>query len=154
MPCARAHYGVSILDDHTLIPREIDMTETEGESAYILFGRHDSEEVSSPVEWYKKGDKELRENRKSSAPRLATYCPSCNKIDDNCECSEKIHVTVIQHPFLFCPSCGVYYDRRPREFNKLFTFGSVGRSTATDILVTNMVSSLHERARALEPMEH
>ncbi|MGC9320561.1 MAG: helicase-related protein, partial [Armatimonadota bacterium] len=38
------------------------------------------------------------------------------------------------------------HDRRPREYNKLFTFGSVGRSTATDVLVNAQVQSLPPKA--------
>ena len=51
-------------------------------------------------------------------------------------------VYFIANPFLFCPSCGIVYDRRSREMNKLFTFGMVGRSTATDVLITAQVQNL------------
>jgi hypothetical protein len=50
-------------------------------------------------------------------------------------------------PFLICPSCGVTHDRRSREFNKLFSFGTVGRSTATDVLVSNTLTALPEDER-------
>ena len=35
------------------------------------------------------------------------------------------------------------------EFSKLFTFGSVGRSTATDVLVTEMMSQLPKDQRKI-----
>lgn len=58
---------------------------------------------------------------------------------------------VLPHPFLFCPSdsCGIFYDRRSREFNKLFSFGTVGRSTATDVLVSHNLNSLPEGERKI-----
>jgi hypothetical protein len=36
-----------------------------------------------------------------------------------------------------------------REFNKLFTFGTVGRSTATDVLISNILSCLPEDERKI-----
>ena len=38
---------------------------------------------------------------------------------------------------------------KPREFNKLFTFGSIGRSTGTDVLVSSIVSKLPKDERKL-----
>ena len=43
----------------------------------------------------------------------------------------------------------MYYDLRPREFNKLFTFGSIGRSTGTDVLVSSIVATLPKEERKL-----
>jgi len=51
-------------------------------------------------------------------------------------------VTLIRGEFLFCPTCGISYTRRPREANKLFTFGMVGRSTATDVLICTTTMEL------------
>ena len=147
--CGQEFYGVSIGDDNTLLARDIDMTDTEGENAYIFRGKHDQNEVPFPSDWYKEGERELTDRWKESAPKDANYCPKCNKINSTCDCPDKIQVTIVSHPFLFCPVCGVYYDRRPREFNKLFTFGSVGRSTATDVLVSSLVSNLDERERKI-----
>ena len=48
-----------------------------------------------------------------------------------------------------CPACGVHYTRQTTEFNKLFTYGSVGRSTATDVLISNILTELPPAERKL-----
>ena len=53
-----------------------------------------------------------------------------------------IEIYKIPYPFMYCPSCGVYFDKRSREFSKLFTFGTVGRSTGTDVLVSSLLRGL------------
>jgi very-short-patch-repair endonuclease len=146
--CGQEYYGISIAEDNTLYPRDIDMTETEGTNAYILAGHYDENAVPFPTDWFET-ETELKQSRKEFKPRKTTYCPSCNKIDATCKCKDKIEVTIIPHPFLFCPTCGVYYDKRPREFNKLFTFGSIGRSTGTDILISSIVSKLNPNERKI-----
>lgn len=54
---------------------------------------------------------------------------------------------ILPQPFLFCPACGVTYDRRPREFGKLFHLNTVGRSTGTNVLLSATLSAspLEER---------
>jgi len=49
---------------------------------------------------------------------------------------EQITGVILPKPFLFCPACGVTYDRRPREFGKLFHLNTVGRSTGTNVLLS------------------
>jgi hypothetical protein len=51
-------------------------------------------------------------------------------------------MALVEAPLLLCPSCGIRYDRRIREFNKFSVVGAVGRATATDLLVTRTVSEL------------
>jgi len=147
--CGQEYYGVSITADGTLLPREIDSEETEGQDAYILKGRYNELEVPLPTDWFKKGEDQILKSRKEFVPKTATYCPTCNKLNSSCTCDGKIDVTIIPCPFLFCPTCGVHYDKRPREFNKLFTFGSVGRSTGTDVLVSALLSKLDKGERKL-----
>lgn len=146
--CGQEFYGVTIAEDNTLYPRDIDMTETQGKNAYIFTGTYDENAVPFPTEWFD-SEKELRESHEEATPHKAIYCPDCNKIDSTCTCKDKFQVTLVSAPFLFCPTCGVYYDRRPREFNKLFTFGSIGRSTGTDVLVSSVLSKLGPNERKI-----
>jgi ATP-dependent helicase YprA (DUF1998 family)/ribosomal protein L37AE/L43A len=139
--CGQEFYGVTIAEDNTLYPRDIDMTETQGENAYVFTGTYDENTVPFPTEWFD-SEKELKQNRQDAVPKKTVYCPDCNKIASGCTCKNKFEVTLVSAPFLFCPTCGVYYDKRPREFSKLFTFGSIGRSTGTDVLVSSIVSKL------------
>lgn len=142
--CGQEYYGATLEEDGTLVPRDIDTDVEKGESIYICPEPYNEEEQVFPEDWYtKKGN--LKRRVEHSIPRSAEYCPECNRInpsDSECFGHQRLKVTIIPRPFLFCPTCGVYYDKRAREFNKLFTFGSVGRSTATDVLLTTVLEQL------------
>lgn len=144
--CGQEYYSVAIQDDGSLMPHEIESTDYTGKAAYIYPAVIDFEKTPLPDNWLTKTgnvQKKYREN----VPVVTDYCPVCNQIGSDCSHAEKMPVTVIFEPFLLCPSCGIVHDRRPREFNKLFTFGSVGRSTATDVLIANTMSALPESER-------
>lgn len=149
--CGQEYYGATLKEEGELIPRDIDTEEEEGESIYLYSGIHNQDDQPFPEDWYTDGDK-LKERVQNSVPQEAEYCPECNKInpkDSECFGHQRMKVSIIPKPFLFCPSCGVYYDARIREFNKLFTFGSVGRSTATDMLVSSTLTQLPEEERKI-----
>jgi len=149
--CGQEYYSVELLPDGTVRPRDLDAPAQEGEALYLYLGQF-NEDKASPPEWWCTDSGAIKEKyRNFAAPRTGTYCPECNRLlvdgedGEVCLCPEKIRVTLIEMPFRFCPSngCGVSYDLRTRrEFNKLFAFGTVGRSTATDILVSNMLTTL------------
>jgi len=154
--CGQEYYGVEIADDGTLRPRDIDDLDVEGKPAYIFLGQHDPEKTPPPDEWLTKTGKVQGKYVEYADLVRADYCPECNKLymsgrAEPCHCSSKMKVTIVPYPFLFCPSgdCGVYYDRRPREFNKLFSFGTVGRSTATDIIVSHTLNALPANKRKI-----
>jgi hypothetical protein len=139
--CGQEFYGVTIQDDNTLLPRDIDTLDTEGQNAYIYTFKDLPDEIPIPEDWIARNGR-IRSDRIAHQPTERLYCPICNSLDPTCNHEEKVKVRVLAAPFLFCPSCGVKYDRRPREFNKLFTFGSIGRSTGTDVLVSSIISRL------------
>lgn len=149
--CGQEYYSVEHLADGTLRPRDFDTPAQDGESLYLYPGEF-GDKKADPPEWWCTDTGAIKEKyRNFVAPRTGTYCPDCNRLyidgedDENCICPEKLRVTLIEMPFRFCPAegCGVSYDLRTRrEFNKLFSFGTVGRSTATDILVSNMLTTL------------
>lgn len=152
--CGQEYYGVEIMDDGTLRPRDIDDLDVDGTPAYIFLGRHDPDKTPLPDHWLENRNKVRKDYRPHADLPQVEYCPECNRIyrgADPCSCPSKVKVTVVPYPFLFCPSegCGVSYDRRPREFNKLFSFGTVGRSTATDVLVSNMLDVLPRYRRKI-----
>lgn len=149
--CGQEYYSVELLPDKSLKPRDLDSPATEGEALYLYPGTFEQGE-SSPPEWWCTDSGAIKEKFKDLVfPKTGQYCPDCNQLyidgekSDLCMCAEKIRVTLLPMPFRFCPGsgCGVSYDLRTRrEFNKLFSFGTVGRSTATDILVSNMLTTL------------
>ncbi|WAI00946.1 DEAD/DEAH box helicase [Methanogenium organophilum] len=149
--CGQEYYSVEIMPNGELKPRELDNPGKEGRACYLYKGTFENGESSPPDTWYTPKGAVKKKFEQYIEPNTALYCPDCNKIytsDDDkepCICADKIPVTILPAPFLFCPSdgCGVTYDRRTRkEFSKLFSFGTVGRSTATDVLVSQMLNTL------------
>jgi ATP-dependent helicase YprA (DUF1998 family) len=154
--CGQEYYSVEITPEGGLKPRDMDDLEVEGDPAYILLGGYDQEITPPPDLWRTPSGTLRKEYREHGELEEAEYCPDCNRLykdgdAERCICSTKVKVTILPYPFLFCPSegCGVYYDRRPREFNKLFSFGTVGRSTATDVIVSHNLNTLPEDERKI-----
>jgi hypothetical protein len=145
--CGQEFYGVAAQEDGTLLPRDLD-ADLDGEELYLAPLVYDAEQMPLPDAWQtSKGA--IKKPYQSVAPAAATYCPTHNRLNSVCDCQEQRRVTVVPVPFLFCPSCGITYDRRSREFNKLFSFGSVGRSTATDVVVSETLRALPKEERKL-----
>ncbi|PQJ33609.1 hypothetical protein BSZ35_02445 [Salinibacter sp. 10B] len=137
--CGQEYYGVSVLEDGTVLPRDLGSEEGEGAPAYIYPEHHDFQATPIPDNWLTKAGN-VKSKYSDAVPENTTYCPKCNQLGAGCE-HPQIDVAVIQVPFLLCSECSIVHTRRPREFNKLFTFGTVGRSTATDVLVSNKLTS-------------
>lgn len=146
--CGQEYLGAARRNDGTLVARGLDDIDPEGESIYLMAGDSPLGVDGLPEQWRTpKGS--VKAAYEDVQPRVGRYCPGCNKLDVPCSCSNTVPVVRVGFPFLLCPSCGVYYDRRPREFSKLFTFGSVGRSTATDVIVGGTLSSLETAHRKI-----
>ena len=139
--CGQEYYGVALQDDGSLVPRDLDATDYEGQPAYIYPAPYDPQAVPYPDNWLTDAGN-VKSRYARAIPQTKTYCPACNRLDPDCGHDEILTIAVIYEPFLLCAHCGVAYDRRPREFNKLFTFGTVGRSTATDVLISNTLAAL------------
>lgn len=139
--CGQEYYSVAKDKEGRLESAELDSVEAEGTLGYLLFKPWDSDINPLPDTW-----------RTPTGQIKAAYhdvipvtdqktCPDCGQIGGTCN-HNKLSGIWVPAPFMFCPSCGITYDRRPREFNKLFTFGSVGRSTATDVLINAQIRGL------------
>jgi len=138
--CGQEFYGVAIQKDGTVYPRPMD-ADVEGRDAYLTPINQETSDWEIPAGWQtEKGT--IRRAYQHAVPQAATYCPDCNKINSDCKCENKIEVWLVPHPFQLCPACGVSYTRRPREYNKLFEFSSVGRSTATDVIISSLLKEL------------
>jgi len=147
--CGQEYYGVSVDEDGAVFPRELEALEIEGMPVYLYPLVYDEAENPLPDHWMTpKGN--LKKNYQQAFPENCTYCPLCNRLfhpafktgGQECGHQERLPVAMVPAPFLFCPSCGISYDKRPKEFSKLFTFGTVGRSTGTDVILSSTLRSL------------
>jgi len=143
--CGQEFYSVAVDEAGRLHPAELDAVDLPGRPGYLYPGHWNPEETPLPETWLTdRGN--IRSRYRDAGPQPHAICPVCARLDGRCD-HPRQQITFVPAPFLFCPSCGIVHDRRPREFNKLFTFGSVGRSTATDVLVSAQVQSLPEGTR-------
>jgi len=118
--------------------------ETEG-VVYLTPGVYNPEEVPLPENWLTARGEIKREYREH-APRNLRLDPSRAEVVTDQRGRAFIEVKA---PFLFCPHCGIHYDRRPSEFSKLTPFGLVGRSTATDLILLGTLGALDEKERKI-----
>lgn len=138
--CGQEYYGIAIQKDGTVYPRPMD-ADVEGRDAYLTPINEETSDWEIPPRWQtEKGT--IRRTYQHAVPQPATYCPDCNKVNSDCQCESKIEVWLLPLPFQLCPACGVSYTKRPREYSKLFEFSSVGRSTATDVIVSSVLKEL------------
>jgi ATP-dependent helicase YprA (DUF1998 family) len=142
--CGQEFWSVALDKDDCLHPADLDAVDVSGRLGYLLSGK---QEIELPAHWLTPTGK-VQKRYADVVPELHTACPRCGRLDSDCD-HTKLAVTFLPAPFLVCPSCGIIHDRRSREYNKLFIFGSVGRSTATDVLVSSQVQALPKSANKI-----
>lgn len=142
--CGQEFWSVAVDREGRLHPAELGDVNATGRLGYLLAGQPD---IELPASWLTPKGKVRggKHGYQDVVPERHTICPQCGRLDSDCG-HPSIPVTFLPAPFLLCPTCGIVHDRRSREYNKLFTFGSVGRSTATDVLVSAQVQALPEHA--------
>ena len=146
--CGQEFYRAILTNSRELYPISLDIEQLEGEKIYVFRDEIDLEQISFPDNWYKKSG-EIKAEFEGSIPEKEFYCPLHNKIKPDCNCKEIYEFYYFKEPLLICPSCGVTYDRRSREFAKVFSFGTSGRSTATDVLIAGVMKNLNEKERKI-----
>lgn len=57
----------------------------------------------------------------------------------------------VPRPLYLCPRCGVQYTRQQNEYQKLFRPGMLGRATATDVLLGEILQRLPSRPGHFKP---
>ncbi|MBN1247611.1 MAG: DEAD/DEAH box helicase [Anaerolineae bacterium] len=167
--CGQEYWSVAVDDAGHVHPAELDAVDLPGQPGYLLRGHP---RIDLPEHWLTPKGK-VRGGKQGFEDVVPVYhyvCPDCGELlpgesvtgafvtvstpgsrarDDTtpaCTHPRAFPVTFLPAPFLLCPGCGIVHDRRSREYNKLFTFGSVGRSTATDVLVSAQVQALPDGA--------
>jgi len=147
--CGQMFYGISY-DTYSgcVIPRERDDGDWKGSAGYLVKEHVDINQIEFPVNWLK-ANGELKNDKKMHMP-LHKYYDYKNAILYDFEANKDcIPVTLINFPFMICPSCSTYYDYRSKEFSKLFNFSTAGRSTSTDIIISEIINNLPEKERKL-----
>ncbi len=165
--CGQEYWSVAVDESGHAHPAELDAVDLPGKPGYLLRGQPP---IELPEHWLTpKGQvRGGKHGFQDVVPVTHRVCPDCGALlpaEDvpgsfvtatvpgpgphapnrpACSHPRAFPVTFLPAPFLLCPSCGIVHDRRSREYNKLFTFGSVGRSTATDVLVSAQVQALPE----------
>lgn len=138
--CGQEFYSVAADEENHLSSAELDAYGIRGRLGYLYMQKWDEETNPLPDAWRTPGGN-IMQRVQDVLPEHHKVCPECGELDGDCSHSQ-LPVVFLPAPFLFCPNCGITHDRRSREFNKLFTFGSVGRSTATDVLITAQIRGL------------
>ncbi len=133
--CGAEFYNVVRLSDGSLLPADLDSLSTIGEVGYLRLLDSDKtiEDIEIPESWHTATGR-IKKDRQENMPRAYHVCQQHAMLDHDCS-SKKINAIFIPAPLLFCPECGVEYDGRTREFGKLFSYGTVGRSTAIDLIL-------------------
>ena len=136
--CGKEFYYGSQEDDK-FIPRDMNSSNdyVEGEVGYLMMGHWNQEEVPLPDNWVTPKGK-IKGNRQDYVPIPLHF----DNKNDSFTQTNGLAVTLTREPFMMCPHCGIDYDKRSNEHNKLRVYGRVGRATASDVLITKNLESL------------
>jgi len=92
-----------------------------------------------------------KRGRAGAVPTARHVCGQCGSLSGNCGHGRDRDTVTVAAPLLLCPSCGVRYDGHHSEYNKFFQVGTVGRATATDVLVEGMLNRQDTGPQASKP---
>ncbi len=124
-----------------LIARDFLTSDDAGTPVYVMTDEWDEDSVSVLPEDLKK-DGTARKGKEGGVPTRMKVCGECGGIGDRCGHDTIREVVKIAAPLLLCASCEVRYTGSHSEYNKFFQVGTVGRATATDVLVEGMLNGL------------
>ncbi|MGH9192403.1 MAG: DEAD/DEAH box helicase [Acidimicrobiales bacterium] len=163
--CGQDYYVVSRRATDTgsaLAPRDLgDTVGDGGDRTGFLYVSEDGWPTEGPEwrerlpdEWFD-ADGTLRANRRDFVPQ-PLWVRAVGSVDPTQEDERAVEGWWVPTPFRFCLRCGVAYaGRLGRDFSRLTTLGSEGRSTATTIMSLAAIrylradGSLEEHARKL-----
>lgn len=134
----RPWFGDLVLDEDGVISAH---------EGYLLLdeeGLWSGREEDLPEGWVQNG--RVGRDYRDNVPRRLAVAPDGRVSPEGS--SGTVPVWFIPKPFLFCPRCGIVYDRKVREFTKLGTLSSEGRSTATTLVTLAAITELRRRSHA------
>jgi hypothetical protein len=136
--CGQEFYGMQVDSSGAALPWSMD-DEAQYERAGYFAPGIQVDFGSLPDEWKTGSGRAIKSGRngyEEAVPIAGVYDPHAAAFARGVQPKGKqVAGSLVPKPFLFCPACGVTYDRRPREFRKLFHLNTVGRSTGTDVLL-------------------
>lgn len=147
--CGAEFYNVTRFEDGSLVPGELDGFNQNGQNGYLMLMEEGmtNDQIELPEDW-RTPTGAIKAKYQPLLPSLHSVCRQHAKLNHDCA-GLKTSALFIPAPFLFCPSCGVEHDGRSREFGKLFSYGTVGRSTATDLMLSAEMRNLPEGQRKI-----
>lgn len=138
--CGQDYY-VATDTGSEFLSRDFLFTDDAGTPVYVMTDEWDEDLVTIQPEFLKK-DGTARKGKEGGVPERMSVCGQCGGIGDGCGHDRIRTVVKISSPLLLCPSCEVRYTGSHSEYNKFFQVGTVGRATATDVLVEGMLNGL------------
>ncbi|MDD2530845.1 MAG: DEAD/DEAH box helicase, partial [Bacteroidales bacterium] len=142
--CGKEYYVVGQKGEELTTKDLASYEESEEEvPGYLMVGHMDLEKINFPETWLTDSG-EIKTDKRSYLPKTCYYHPETSKVTESKTNETQIEVSIINKPFMFCPNCGITYDKRTNENSKLKVYGLVGRSTATDILISTNLENLKE----------
>ncbi len=147
--CGAEFFSVLRLEDNSLVPAELDSTSENGQVGYVMVLENGKalENIELPETWLTPTGL-VKKKYQNNLPSQHSVCQPHATLDDDCN-GFMSPVLFVPAPFLFCPACGIEHDGRAREFGKLFSYGTVGRSTATDLILSAEMRNLPEGQRKI-----
>lgn len=150
--CGKEYYAGTHLDNNIFYPRDINAFEEEsdGMPGYLLVGHWNEDEMPLPDEWKTPKTGGYKKNKAEFVPKVMFFNKETCRLASNVDNPDtNIPVTFIPKPFMFCVNCGIDYDKRTYEGNKLRVYGRVGRATATDVLINKNLELLPEQEQKI-----
>lgn len=137
--CGQDYYHVLRIDDRFL-PHLIgaEPEEEEYEPGYLMLASHEGDwsPEQLPEEWFNANGR-LRATWRARVPREVWVRPDGSFSTSSQPDAQKLWWQ--PEPFSLCLTCGEFYSGREREFTKLASLSSEGRSSATTILATSLL---------------
>jgi superfamily II DNA/RNA helicase len=135
--CGQEYYHV-VRYEGQFLPYAMGAEEEEGvQGGYLMLSPADEAwEPEIPDDWYDKNGR-LRPSWKSRVPEAVYVRP--DGVYKEAPFPQARKMWWQSAPFSLCLSCGEYYEARDREFSKLASLSSEGRTSATTLLAVSLL---------------
>ena len=147
--CGQDYYHV-LKAENRYLPHPVgaEPDEEEGHAGYLMLAPEEGDwsPEQIPEDWYNANGK-LKPTWRARVPQPVWVLPDGSFSPTPMPAAQKMWWQ--PHPFSLCLSCGEYYTGHEREFVKLASLSSEGRSSATTILASSLLrhANLTQAAR-------